>query len=249
MRREDGILEVRLHTNQETLMWGPIPQTELGYCFADIAADPDTNVVILTGTDDAFINRVDDKWAIPQNPDKWDKIYAHGRRLLMNFLDIEVPVIAALNGPCSVHSEIALLSDMLIASDTSFFQDSAHFIYGVVPGDGIYAIWREMMGTNRARYHLMTGEPISVEDAHRIGFVNEIHPLENVLDRAWKLARDLNEKPNKALRYTRLVYTQPLKEMLLKNLNFGLALEGLAGYEYWPHDPAKFPDGRSEGAV
>lgn len=234
MRREDGIIELRLHTDGKSLVWGPGPHTELGYCFADVAADVENKVVILTGTDDAFIHDVNAEWATPQTPDKWDKIFAHGRRLLMNLLDIEVPVIAALNGPSTVHAEIGLLSDILIGSETTFFSDQAHFVYGVVPGDGIYAVWREVMGSGRAKYFLMTGKEISVEEAHRIGFVNEIVPQGQVLERAWELARDLAQKPNKALRYTRLVFTQPLKKVLLENLSLGLALEGLSGFEYWP---------------
>jgi hypothetical protein len=55
-----------------------------------------------------------------------------------------------------------------------------------------------------------------------------------MLERAWQVARELAQKPHKALRYTRLAFTQPLKRLLLENLGFGLALEGLAGYEYWP---------------
>ncbi len=236
MRRDDGILEVRLHTDGKSLIWGPGPHTELGYCFADIAADVDNQVVILTGTGDGFIDDVNAEWATPQAPDKWDKIFAHGRRLLMNLLDIEVPVIAALNGPSTVHAEIALLSDTLIASETTYFRDQAHFVYGVVPGDGIYAVWREVMGSNRAKYYLMTGKSLSAAEALQIGVVNEVLPQAQVLDRAWELARELRERPNKALRYTRLVYTQPLKQLLLENLNLGLALEGLSGYEHWPHE-------------
>ena len=58
---------------------------------------------------------------------EWDNIYREGKALLMNLLDIEVPVIAAVNGPALRHCEIPLLSDIVIASETAVFQDSAHF--------------------------------------------------------------------------------------------------------------------------
>ena len=99
-------------------MWGDAPHTELGYCFADVGADPDNRVIILTGTGPNFIAELDDSWVGTMTPDKWSKIYYHGRRLLLNLLDIEVPVIAAVNGPATVHAELALLSDIVLSSET-----------------------------------------------------------------------------------------------------------------------------------
>jgi enoyl-CoA hydratase/carnithine racemase len=234
MRREDNVIELALHSDGRSLVWGAAPHTELGYCFADVGSDPENHVVILTGTGAAFLADVDTSWATPQNPDKWDKIFAHGRRLLLNLLEIEAPVIAAINGPASVHSEIAVLNDICLAADTAYFSDEAHFRYGVVPGDGVYAVWSSLLGPNRARSFLLREERIHAAEALRLGVVSEVLDSGEVLEKAWEIARELRGKPHKALRYTRLAFTQPLKKLLLDNLNFGLALEGLAGYEHWP---------------
>ena len=66
-------------------------------------------------------------------PQKWDTIYFNGKRLLTNLLNIEVPVIAAINGPARVHAELAVLGDITIASETTVFQDAPHFRLGTIP--------------------------------------------------------------------------------------------------------------------
>ncbi|MGE0306963.1 MAG: enoyl-CoA hydratase/isomerase family protein [Acidimicrobiia bacterium] len=151
LRREDGILELRLHTGDGPLIWGDGPHTELGSCFEDVGRDPENRVVILTGTGDRFIGAIDKSWAGPMSPEKWDKIYFNGKRLLQNLLDIEVPVIGAVNGSARVHAELAVLSDITLASEETVFQDAPHFRLGTVPGDGVHVVWQSLLGPNRGR--------------------------------------------------------------------------------------------------
>jgi enoyl-CoA hydratase/carnithine racemase len=234
MRRDGGILEVRLHSDGGPLVWGDAPHTELVYCFADIAADPGNRVVILTGTGDEFIARLDDSWVGEMTPDRWDKIYFHGKRLLQNLLDIEVPVIAAVNGKATVHAELAVLSDIVLASDTVVFADAPHFRFGTVAGDGVHVVWPLVLGPNRGRYFLLTGQRIPASEALALGVVNEVHPGAALLERAWELARQLARQPDTALRYTRVAMTQTIKRLLLDHVGPGLALEGLGAYASWP---------------
>ena len=234
MRREDGIVEIRFHSDGGPLVWGDSPHSELGHCFADLADDPEIRVVVLTGTGDEFIARLDDSWVGPMTPAKWDRIHRHGRRLLQNLLDIDVPVVAAVNGPAKVHAELAVLADVVVAADTAYFQDAPHFRYGTVPGDGVQAVWPLLLGMNRGRYFLLTGQRLSAEEALALGVVGEVVPAGEVLDRAWAIARDLARQPLTTLRYTRAVLVQPLKERLLATVGPGLAYEGLGAYESWP---------------
>ena len=236
MQRDEGVLELRLHSDGGPLVWGSGPHTELGYCFADVGSDPDNQVIILTGTGDRFIADLDKSWVGEMTPKRWDEIYRNGKRLLMNLLEIEVPMIAAVNGPATVHAELGLLCDVVLASQTTSFQDAPHFRFGTVPGDGVHVVWPLLLGMNRARHFLLTGRRLSASEALDLGVVAEVHPPEQLMDRAHELARELLRQPAITLRYTRVAMTQVLKRMMLDQLGYGLALEGLGAVNHWPTD-------------
>jgi enoyl-CoA hydratase/carnithine racemase len=234
LERADGILEVTLHTAGDTLVWGDGPHTELGHLFTDIGTDPENRVVVLTGCGDCFIGKLDTSWVGEMTPAKWDKIYFHGKRLLSALLDIEVPIVAAINGPATVHAELAVLSDVVLCADTAYFQDAPHFRYGTVPSDGVHVVWPLLLGMNRGRYFLLTGQKLSASEALALGVVNEVLPADDLLTRARAVADDLARQSDTTLRYTRVAFTQQLKRLVLDNLGYGLALEGLAAYASWP---------------
>ena len=135
------------------------------------------------------------------------------------------------------HCEIPLLSDIVLASDTAAFQDSAHFMSNMVPGDGMHIVYPLLLGFNRARYFLLTGQTIGAQEAHQLGLVAEVLPQDKVLARAWELAEDLAKRPTLLLRYTRLLFTDYLKKRLHELLGYGLAMESLALLEK-PEAPA-----------
>ncbi len=233
MQRRDGILEVTLHNKGNSLVWNESVHRELPYACTDLGADPENKVVILTSVGDSFCADIDfaSFGSGLSSPRGWDKIYWEGKRLLMNLLDIEVPVIAAVNGPALIHAEIAVLSDIVIASETADFQDAPHFKNGIVPADGVHLVWPLLLGANRGRYFLLTGQKLSAQEALRLGVVNEVVPKDKVLPRAWELAEQLIKQPPLTLRYARVATVQQLKRMMLDNLGYGLALEGLAAID------------------
>ncbi len=82
----------------------------------EIGQDASNRVVILTGAGEAFIDRIDAEGFDFASPRGYDKIYREGKKVLANLIDIPAPVIAAVNGPVTVHSEYVLLCDIVIAT-------------------------------------------------------------------------------------------------------------------------------------
>jgi enoyl-CoA hydratase/carnithine racemase len=232
MRRDDGILEMRFHTNGGPLQWNLLAHNEFESAFLDVARDRENQVVIMTGSGEEFSGPAVAPGSHPNRnimtPETYDPIYWEGKHLLVNLLNIEVPVIAAINGPAVRHAEIPLLSDIVLAANTTFIQDTAHFRGGMVPGDGMHIIMPLLMGANRGRYFLLTGQKITAEQAMEIGLVNEVLSKDALLGRAWELARMLLEQPPLVRRYSRVVMTEDLKRRMQTLLGYGLALEGIA---------------------
>jgi len=136
-------------------------------------------------------------------------------------------VIAAVNGPAFIHAELAVMADIVLASQAAVFADKAHGIAGVVPGDGVQTIWPLLLGPNRGRYFLLTGQEIGAEEALRLGIVGEVLPPDRLLERAWEHGRTIAARPAQANRYTRMVLTERLREQLDRELGHGLIIEGM----------------------
>jgi enoyl-CoA hydratase/carnithine racemase len=184
-------------------------------------------VVIITGTGDTFLTEFDPDMGEAPSASYWDRIYKEGKDLLQNLLEIECPVIGAVNGPAFIHAEIPTMSDIVIASDRAAFADKAHAPGNVVPGDGVHVWWPMLLGPNRARHFLLTGAEISSEEALRLGFVAEVVPHGQVMDRARAIARELAAKNPQMLRFSRVAMTQHIKRRMLDDLGYGLMLEGM----------------------
>jgi enoyl-CoA hydratase/carnithine racemase len=233
MRREDGILEVTMHSDGGSIKWGFEAHEELGYAFAEIGADSENEVIILAGAGEDYLGEED----LTDSPDMdmpelWAKVHHDGKRLLMHHLAIQAPMIAAVQGRCHVHSELAVMCDIVIASEDASFRDAPHFKNGLTPGDGMQLVWPRLLGTNRAKYFLWTMEVIEARKAMDLGVVGEVLPRERLMPRAWELARQILGYPRLARVFGREALNQELKEALLGNLGYGLALEGLGAQIY-----------------
>jgi len=232
LTHRDGVTEIRFHTEGGPLRWTPEAHREAGYAFAEVAGDRETKVVIVTGTGDSFCASIDRpafaKLNIGVGGGNWEVTYWEGKRMLRNLLEIDVPVIGAVNGPAFIHAEMPLLADIVIASDTTVFADKTHFTTGTVPGDGVHLIWPWLIGHRRAKYFLMMRQEIPVREALELGVVNEIVPHDQLMGRAWEIALEWAKWPLPHLRYTREALNTFERQHLLTGLASGLALEGVS---------------------
>jgi enoyl-CoA hydratase/carnithine racemase len=235
LRREDGILEVALGASpSESLVWDEAAHRELPELFAAIAGDTQNRVMILTGTGNDFcVQGAGGSWDL-SSPTGWDKIYREGKALLRNLLDIQIPIVSAVNGPARIHAELAALGDIVLAAESAIFQDAAHFPGGAVPGDGVHVVWPLLLGPNRGRVFLLTGAELSANEALASGVVAEVLPSDRLMGRAWEVARQLSQASDLTLRYSRVLLTEPLRRALAADLGYGLALEGLAAIRVPP---------------
>jgi len=228
MKREDGILEAALHSGGAPLVFNGYVHEALVAAFRDIGDDRENHVVILTGTGDEFCAQITPDGFDFFTPAGFDKILREGTKILENILDIQVPMIAAINGPVTVHSEYALLCDVVIATEDACFQDAPHPAFGIVPGDGLHVVWPEVIGEIRGRYFLLTGQKLTAAEAKEYGAVNEVVSRNDLLPRAWELARHMKKQSPLTLRYTRMALSQRFRRRLQEGLSYGLALEGIS---------------------
>ncbi|MGH8065715.1 MAG: hypothetical protein ACRERE_10890, partial [Candidatus Entotheonellia bacterium] len=127
LERRDGILPRTCQTNGGPLQWGEAPHREGPEAFRDIGSDPDTTVVIMTGTGAACSGpRATPDARRRRTAAAWDQTDWEGTHRRLNLLDIEVPRISAINGPTLRHSEIPRLCDIVLAAEETTCQDSAH---------------------------------------------------------------------------------------------------------------------------
>jgi enoyl-CoA hydratase/carnithine racemase len=230
-RSPDGVLEVVLHTNGDTLIFNGYTHEEFVDLFHQIGQDAGNRVVILTGAGAAFMESISPEGFDFFSPQGYDKIYREGKKVLMNILDIQVPLIAAVNGPVRLHSEYILLADIVLATPSTVFQDKPHFEFGIVPGDGVNLLWQEVIGSVRGRYFILTRQELGVETAQQWGAVNEILPADKLLARAHEIANQLAKLPPLTSSYTRIALTQKLRRIIDEGVGYGLALEGISAAE------------------
>jgi enoyl-CoA hydratase/carnithine racemase len=200
--------------------------TEFTEAFYRIAQDRDTKAVILTGAVD-YMAAIDfSTFGNVGDPDVWSQVHDEGVQIVENIANIRVPMIAAIEGRAHIHSEYALLANVIVAGESATFSDLPHFAGGIVPGDGIYTTWSYRAGPGRAEAFLLNPEPISAQTARDWGVVAEVVADGSAVARARELANLYLAKPEVTRRNTRIHFIQPLKEALVRETGYGMALEG-----------------------
>ena len=226
-RDDKGVLLAEFHSNGGPFIMNAHAHTEFVDAFHRIGQDRANQIVIITGAGGSFIGDVEwTSFGEVADPGIWSRIHDEGGQTLENITNIRVPVIAAVEGRAHIHSDYALLASIIVAAEDATFQDVGHFAVGVTPGDGIFTTWSYRAGPGRAESFLLNPQPLSARTAHEWGVVAEVVPSGKAVARARELADVYLRAPEVTRRNTRIHFIQPLKERVVREVGYGLALEG-----------------------
>jgi len=226
-RSNDGILVMSLHRKGGPLTFTAQDHESFVDAFYDVSRDRDNKVVILTGAGGDFMPSIDfNSFGDVSDPDVWSKVHDEGTQVLENIANIRVPMIWALEGKAHVHAEYGLLANVIVAGEDATFNDLPHFAGGIIPGDGVFTLWSYFVGPGRAQAMLLDPQPMTAREAKSLGVVAEVVPNGGALARAKEIARSYLAKPEVTRRNTRIHFVQPIKERIVREVGYGLALEG-----------------------
>ena len=163
---------------------------DLASLFAHLKRESAARAVLLTGSKRAFSAGGDYAWfPTLRSMEQLEHLRRDAKQMIWDLLDVDLPIVAALNGPAvGLGASVALLCDVVVMADTAVIADP-HVRIGVVAGDGGAAIWPALLGPIRAKRYLLTGDPVTAEDAARMGLVTEAVPADDLPARALRVGR------------------------------------------------------------
>lgn len=227
-----GVLVAEFHSMGRPFTFTAHDHTEFVDAFYRISQDRENKILILTGAGGDFIPGIDfSSFGNVADPGVWSQVHDEGVQILENLANIRVPVIAAVEGRAHVHSEYALLASVIVAAENATFHDLPHFAGGIVPGDGIFTTWSYRAGAGRAEAFLLNPQPLTARTAYEWGVVAEVVANGKALSRARELADIYLKAPEVTRRNTRVHFIYPLKERIVREVGYGLALEGASAVD------------------
>jgi enoyl-CoA hydratase/carnithine racemase len=223
-KREDGILEVRMHTFEGPVHWSYQMHHALSELWTVVGHDTKNEVLIFTATGDKWINEWDtssfkEVEDSPDNDQRYNVQIYDTLKVVENFVnDIEIPTISAINGK-GIHWEMALMSDITLCTPDFILQDDHFGMHGGhVPGDGQMMALQVLLGLKRGNYYALTTKGLDAQKCLELGAVNEIVERDMIMDRAWELARDIMQKTRSCRRMTHHLAVKPWREYVEKYL-------------------------------
>jgi enoyl-CoA hydratase len=227
MERDGDVLVVTLDRPDNPLnaVNGSV-HAEITALFAELRRERVARAILLTARGTAFSAGGDIGWfPTLQEPGALEELRLDAKQLIWDLVDIPLPVVCALNGPAiGLGASIALLCDVIFMASDATIADP-HVRVGVVAGDGGTVAWPLAVGPARAKQYLLTGDPITAEEAERIGLVNFVCPPESVVAKALAFAQRLAAGAPLAVQYTKLAVNKLVKDALNTSFDAATALE------------------------
>lgn len=216
LRREDGILEVKMATNGGPMYWSGMAHRAMTQLMRVISMDLENEIIIWSFNGEDWMKDSDEAGWATYAEERFTHQYFDDENLIKNMIfDIQVPTIGAMNGP-GAHWDSNMLCDITIASDDCRWDDP-HLHYGLIPGDGMGLMLQHFLGTKRGNYYMYTSRQFTAQEALDMGWVSEIVPKGTVLDRAWEIARMLKTVPYETRCIMSHLAKRPLQKMWVED--------------------------------
>src|SRR5580704_966885 len=230
LEREGRLLRASFNRPEQLNAIDQIAHPELARFFSELATDPLTDVVILSGVGRAFSagGDLDYIQSMIDEPRIFLNEMPDVKRIVFGMLDCPKPIIAKVNGPAvGLGATIALLCDVIFAAPTAKIGDP-HVKVGFAAGDGGAVIWPHLIGHARAKEFLMTGRLLSAEEAEKIGLINHVVPAEDIDRVVDAFAQELLAGAMRAIQYTKLAVNIGLKQLAHSVMDASVAFEALS---------------------
>jgi enoyl-CoA hydratase len=219
-RRGNGIAVLTLNRPDRLNAVNARMHAELARFSRDFANDRELRVLILTGEGRAFSAGGDfgpgePFGSDPKGPDLWTE----ARQIVDHILECDKPIIAAVNGyAMGLGANVALLCDVVVAGPSSVFADT-HVNMGIGAGDGGQLIWPFLIGVNKAKYFLMTGDRVKGKEAQELGLVNfYVENDADLMPKAMEIAEKLAAGAPQAIAASKMAvnsYLRSVSSMLM----------------------------------
>lgn len=202
VRKLEGITHVTINRPEKLNALNRKVMEELRACFEDISKDADVRAVILTGAGEkAFVAGADINELAVQTPAQGKETSTFGQRVLDLIENLGKPVIAAVNGyALGGGCELAMACTLRLASENARF-GQPEVKLGIIPGYAGTQRLARLVGKGRALEMILAGDPITAQEAYRIGLVNQVVASKDLIGAAETLARKIMANGPLAVRY------------------------------------------------
>ncbi len=223
-----GVLEVVLSNPGRLNAADSQMHRELAYVWRDIDADESIAAVLVRGEGGAFSSG-GDFTMIEEMIEDYQvllRVWKEARDLVYGVVNCAKPIVSAIEGPAvGAGLAVALLADISVAGQTARILDG-HVRLGVAAGDHAVMVWPLLCGLSKAKYYLLLNEPLSGQEAERIGLVSKCVPDNEVYPEALRIAQKLAQGSPSAIRLSKYALNNWLR-MMGPNFDTSLALEFL----------------------